>query len=72
MKPAPTPAQVRASRKAAGLTRAEAGAMVYHSRRAWQNWELGARDMDPAVLELFYIKTGQIHVTAFSPEDPPQ
>ena len=40
--------------------------------RAWQNWELGARDMDPAVLELFYIKTGQIHVTAFSPEDPPQ
>jgi len=71
MKPAPTPTQVRAARKAAGLTQAEAAALVYHTRRAWQNWELEKREMDPAVFELFQIKTGQI-VTASSPVDPRQ
>lgn len=60
MKTAPTPAQVLAARKAAVLTQEQAGALVYHSRRAWQNWELGTRDMDPAVFELFQIKTGQL------------
>lgn len=65
----PTKEQIRAARKTANLTQAAAGAMVYHARRAWQDWELGNRAMDPAVFELFLIKTGQ--ATAPSPQVPP-
>lgn len=65
----PTKEQIRAARKAAGLTQEAAGAMVHHARRTWQDWELGHRAMDPAVFELFQIKTGQI--SAPSPQTPP-
>jgi len=60
-----------------------AGALVYHARRAWQDWERGERAMDPAVFELFQIKTGQVRavitasypgalpaLSASSPADP--
>lgn len=65
----PTPSQIRAARLAVGLTQVEAGALVYHARRSWQDWERGERAMDPAVFELFLIKTGQ--ATAPSPQVPP-
>lgn len=55
----PTPSQIRAARLAVGLTQVAAGALVYHARRAWQDWELGQRPMDQAVFELFLVKTGQ-------------
>lgn len=64
----PTPATIRAARKAAGMTQAEAGALVYHARRSWQDWERGERAMDQAVFELFQIKTGL--TTAVSPQTP--
>lgn len=65
----PTPAQILAARQAAHLTQAAAGALVYHARRSWQDWERGKRAMDPAVFELFLVKTGQ--ATAPSPGTPP-
>jgi DNA-binding transcriptional regulator YiaG len=52
----PTPAEVIAARKAAGLTQTKAAALVYATCRAWQLWEAGDRQMDRAHWELFRIK----------------
>lgn len=59
----PTPAEVRTAREAAGLTQAQAAALVYASLRNWQQWEQGegassARRMHPGLWELFMIKAG--------------
>lgn len=43
----PTPDQVRATRKAAGQTQAEAGALIWCSEITWRQWESGARKMMP-------------------------
>lgn len=55
----PTPDQVRAARKAAGLTQTEAGALCHRSLRAWMQAEAGERNLDPAAWELFLLRTGQ-------------
>ena len=52
----PTPAQIRAARTAAGLTQTEAGAIIYSSLRAWQNWEAGVRHMHPQLWESWQAK----------------
>ena len=59
----PKPAEVRAAREAAGLTQAQAAALVCASLRNWQQWEQtegasSARRMHPAIWELFRMKTG--------------
>lgn len=59
----PTPAEVRAAREVAGLTQAQAAALVYVSLRNWQQWEQSegassARRMHPGLWELFRNKTG--------------
>ena len=57
----PTHAEVRAARKAAGLTQAQAAALVYATPRNWQQWEQtegsNARRMHPGLWELFRLKT---------------
>jgi putative transcriptional regulator len=53
----PTPEEIKAARKAAGLTQTEAAALVYVTRSAWQRWEQKERDMQPAIWELFNLKT---------------
>lgn len=58
----PTPKQIREARQRAGLTQAQAGAVIGKSRRTWQNWEFPVeskehRPMDSALFELFLIKT---------------
>lgn len=53
-----TAAQVRAARKAAGHTQEEAAAVIYRKRRTWQDWETGITRPDPALIELYLIKTG--------------
>ena len=57
----PTPAEVRAARGAAGLTQAQAAALVHATPRNWQQWEQdegsNARRMHPGLWELFRIKT---------------
>lgn len=49
----PTAVEIRAARKAAGLTQTAAAAMLYRSDRNWRQWELGERKMDPALWRLW-------------------
>jgi DNA-binding transcriptional regulator YiaG len=53
----PTKEQIKAARKAAGLTQAAAGALVHGTLRTWQDWEYGHNPMHPGLFELFLIKT---------------
>ena len=57
--PTYTPAQVRAARTAAGHTQTEAASLIYRKLRTWQDWEAGVARADPALIELYLIKTGQ-------------
>jgi DNA (cytosine-5)-methyltransferase 1 len=54
----PSPEEVKAARAAAGLTQAEAAAVIYCGWRAWQEWEAGNRKMHPAFWELWALKVG--------------
>lgn len=58
---APTPAQIRAAREKAGLSVAEAAALIFCSARTWHQWETpvgspGHRRMNPAFFEYFKLK----------------
>jgi DNA-binding transcriptional regulator YiaG len=55
----PTPEQITTVRVASGLSRAEAARLIYCGERAWQEWELGNRQMHAAMWELFKIKLHQ-------------
>lgn len=55
--PNPSPTNIRAVREAAGLTQGQAAALIYRTARNWQQWEGGERRMDPALWELFRLKT---------------
>ena len=52
----PTAEQVRSSRQSAGLTQEQAAHVISSSRRAWQEWEAGRRNMPGAKWELFQRK----------------
>jgi DNA (cytosine-5)-methyltransferase 1 len=54
--------QVRAAREEIGHTQTEAAALIYRTMRSWQDWESGARNVDPAAFELYLIKTGQLEI----------
>lgn len=54
----PTPAAILAAREAAGLTQKQAGAVLYCSERAWQDWERGRRVMMPVLFECFNARVG--------------
>lgn len=57
----PAPEMIRAARVAAGLTQAEAAAVVHRpSYRTWQDWERGRSKMPLDAWELFLLKTGQL------------
>lgn len=53
----PTKEEVKAARKAAGLTTEAAAALVGKSGRSWQAWEYGRNAMPVADWELFQLKT---------------
>ena len=57
----PHPESVRAARRSAGMTQAEAGELVYRTERNWQQWEGGERAMDPALWELFILKVNKLN-----------
>ena len=59
----PSPSEVRTARDQANLTQREAGRLVSSSRKAWQAWELGTRNMPKSKYDLFLILTGQRDVT---------
>ncbi len=52
----PTPDMIRTARVCAGLTQEEAGNIVHVSRKGWQKWELGERNMSPGMWDLFLSK----------------
>lgn len=57
----PTPPEIVAARKSAGLTQTAAAALIGKPLRTWQGWEApidspSHRDMDPALFELFLLK----------------
>ncbi len=52
----PTPEEIRQARELAGLSTADASALVHRTQRNWQQWESGARAMDAALWELFTLK----------------
>lgn len=56
----PTPEELRALRRAAGISHSKAAALVHlgHGKR-WHEYEAGSRNIDKARFELFLIKTGQ-------------
>lgn len=58
----PSPQEIKEARRKAGLTQAKAGALVgAPSKRTWQDWEAGKRNMPAAKWELFQIKTAGAH-----------
>ena len=56
----PTPEQIKEARKSLGFTQTQAAAVIYKKLLAWQRYESGERNMDPALYELFLLKTGQL------------
>jgi putative transcriptional regulator len=55
----PSAVEVRHVREDLGLSREDAAALVHCRARGWQEWELGNRQMHPAMWELFCIKIDQ-------------
>lgn len=53
----PTPEDIKQARSDAGLTQTEAARCLHKGLRTWQQWEAGDRKMDPALFELFLIKS---------------
>jgi DNA-binding transcriptional regulator YiaG len=52
----PTPEQIKEAREASGLSQPAAAALIYSTKRTWQDWEYGKNPMHPAIWELFNIK----------------
>ena len=70
----PSPAEVRAARDAAGLTQAQAAALVHATARNWQQWEQeegsNTRRMHPGLWELFGLKVARLAMLdALDPAD---
>ncbi len=58
----PTPPEIRARRKSAGLTQAQAAALVHAgSYRTWQDWETGRNPMPMMAWELFQLKVAHFN-----------
>lgn len=53
----PTPHQIKAARKQAGLSQTAAAALIHSTLRTWQDWEYGKFPMHAGLWELFTLKT---------------
>lgn len=56
-RPTPSPEQIRAARKQAGLTQTAAADLVETDLRVWQQWEHGERKMHAGFWRLFCLLT---------------
>ena len=56
----PIPAEIKAWRICAGLTQAEAAALIGYTVRAWENWEQGVRPMRQVLFDLARRSADQI------------
>lgn len=57
MRESPSPAQIKAARKKAGITQTQAAQLAQSTLRRWQDWEGGEHRMHPGLFELFLLKT---------------
>ena len=57
----PTPQEIKAWRESAGLTQAQAAALIGYTARAWENWEQGIRPMRPVLFNLARRPAAQDH-----------
>lgn len=68
----PTPEAIRAARDNAGLSSAQAGALLHTTGRVFQQWAAGERRMHPAFWELLTIKLRSLpaprHVYGHDPD----
>ena len=55
---APTPADIRAAREAAGLSQTAAAELIGRSLRVWQAYESGTRAVDPLLWRVWRIRVG--------------
>ena len=62
-----TPAEIRQAREAAGLTQAQAAALVHSHKITWAKWEAGTYPIDEARWELFKLKASA-HTTCKHPD----
>lgn len=62
-----TPAAIRKARLDAGLTLAQAAAIVDSSVRAWGTWEQGTRNMSPILWHCFRYWVDNRPAPPFSP-----
>lgn len=53
----PAPAEILKARETLGLTQKQCADRIHRTLRNWQQFERGERKMDPALWELFCIKT---------------
>lgn len=67
MTAAPNP---RAARLAAGLTQTQAAAIIGATRRTWQDWESGARNMPHAKYALFLMLSPAPQAPPATPAPP--
>lgn len=58
----PTAEEIQSARAEAGLTQAEAAALIDSNVHSWRHWEQGKRLMHPAFWRLFLIETEQQRV----------
>jgi DNA-binding transcriptional regulator YiaG len=54
-----TPEEIKAARLRADLTQEMAGRTVGATRRTWQDWERGEREMPSTAWELFLLHVDQ-------------
>lgn len=52
----PTPKQIKAARKKAGLTQTKAAELVWSKLRTWQDQEAGIARMHPAMWFAFQVR----------------
>jgi len=66
----PDPADIRTTRRTAGITQTAAASIVHSGVRRWQEWEAGTARMHPGLWELFKIKIERLAKTgAADPEN---
>jgi len=63
---------VYAARYAARLTQRDAAALLGVSRRAWESWESGARNMPACKMALFKLLAAPRTPAPTHPDSPPQ
>ncbi len=68
----PTPAAIRDARVTAGMTQAQAAALVLASKSGWRKWEAGERNMPPLTWEYWRVLSGLDGLPARATTVPPQ